>query len=360
MVLALAWAVYLIPKALRHHDEIARTRSIDRFSTAMRVLARREPVNRRDTRLVVTPPRPRTPRMLVPTQSAVAVDAVASSPQVSGQEVRRDRARRTAGPVTAQGPVTQVVDSHGAGSQAPGSRAPGSQRAAARAAARRRRHILTALLLVVVVVVVAAALGYLPWWSVSVPATLTLGYLFLCRFQVNRARRTPVATAADESTTLRRPAVRVEAPYGTAQGARNAQGFEEVAADEDTVTLSALTVAAALAAGSVTEADAAAVDAAADAAEAAALTAAATDSGSLWDPLPMTLPTYVGKARATRTVRTIDLTEPGSWSSGRSEADSELVEETAAAQENAAREGVQTSPQDDVSQGGDEQRAVGS
>ena len=44
VVLAVAWAVYLIPKALRHHDEVARTRSIDRFSTAMRVLARREPV----------------------------------------------------------------------------------------------------------------------------------------------------------------------------------------------------------------------------------------------------------------------------------------------------------------------------
>ena len=58
MVLAVAWAVYLIPKALKHHDEVARTRSIDRFSTAMRVLARREPVNRRDARLVVTPARP--------------------------------------------------------------------------------------------------------------------------------------------------------------------------------------------------------------------------------------------------------------------------------------------------------------
>ena len=36
MILAVAWAVYLIPKALKHHDEVARTRSVDRFSTAMR------------------------------------------------------------------------------------------------------------------------------------------------------------------------------------------------------------------------------------------------------------------------------------------------------------------------------------
>ena len=32
------------------------------------------------------------------------------------------------------------------------------------------------------------------------------------------------------------------------------------------------------------------------------------DDGALWDPLPMTLPTYVNKARARRTVRTIELT----------------------------------------------------
>ena len=69
VVLAVAWAVYLIPKALKHHDEVARTRSIDRFSTAMRVLARREPVNRRDARLVVTPARAAgNPRVLAPTR----------------------------------------------------------------------------------------------------------------------------------------------------------------------------------------------------------------------------------------------------------------------------------------------------
>jgi len=75
MVLAVAWAVYLIPKALKHHDEVARTRSIDRFSTAMRVLARREPVNRRDTRLVVTPARPQSRMLLPTTQTAAAVAA---------------------------------------------------------------------------------------------------------------------------------------------------------------------------------------------------------------------------------------------------------------------------------------------
>ncbi|MCW2794451.1 MAG: hypothetical protein JWO76_3549, partial [Nocardioides sp.] len=58
VALAVAWAVYLVPKALKHHDDVVRSRSVDRFSHTMRVLARREPVNRRNARLVVTPGRP--------------------------------------------------------------------------------------------------------------------------------------------------------------------------------------------------------------------------------------------------------------------------------------------------------------
>ena len=57
VALAVAWAVYLIPKALKHHDDVVRSRSVDRFSHTMRVLARREPVDRRNARLVVSPGR---------------------------------------------------------------------------------------------------------------------------------------------------------------------------------------------------------------------------------------------------------------------------------------------------------------
>lgn len=53
------------------------------------------------------------------------------------------------------------------------------------------------------------------------------------------------------------------------------------------------------------------------------------DGGSLWDPLPVTLPTYVTKRRATRTVRTIDLNEPGAWTSGHTAEDSRLVADAA-------------------------------
>ena len=41
-----------------------------------------------------------------------------------------------------------------------------------------------------------------------------------------------------------------------------------------------------------------------------------TTGEPLWDPLPVTLPTYVTKLRAGRTVRTIEFGEPGAWTSG--------------------------------------------
>jgi len=81
-----------------------------------------------------------------------------------------------------------------------------------------------------------------------------------------------------------------------------------------------------------------------------AVAVATDDGGSLWDPLPMTLPTYVTKPKARRTVRTIDLNEPDTWTSGRSEADSRLVAETAAQAAEVGAEELEI----------EQQRAVGS
>ena len=63
----------------------------------------------------------------------------------------------------------------------------------------------------------------------------------------------------------------------------------------------------------------------------------AAPTPSMWDPLPVTLPTYVSKpAAARRTVRTIDLDATGVWSSGRSESDSALAREADEADRAAA------------------------
>ena len=47
-----------------------------------------------------------------------------------------------------------------------------------------------------------------------------------------------------------------------------------------------------------------------------AVPSAASHGEMVWDPLPVTLPTYVTKPRAGRTVRTIDFDAPGVWTSG--------------------------------------------
>jgi len=267
VVLALAWAVYLIPRAVKHHDEVSRTRSVDRFSTAMRVLARREPIDRRNARLVVTPPRS-TDRVLLPSRPASADETTSPTPAS-----RRNVAAR---------------------------------RAAARAAARRRRHVTFTLLVVDLVVLALAAFAIAPWWSVAVPVTLTLLYLVLCRRQVARETQA-LWTPAEAPSGPVRQAIRVNAPAGSLQVPSEQHAREsDFSADEDTVQIP------------VAELDAVAVS------------AETVDGGSLWDPLPVTLPTYVNKARAPRTVRTIDLGAPDTWTSGRDEADSALVESSTA------------------------------
>jgi hypothetical protein len=293
VVLAVAWAVFLIPKALKHHDEVARTRSIDRFSTAMRVLAHREPVSdpvdKRHSRLVVTPARSR------PTTSPV-VGPVAGVVEPGVEVVE----------VAEPAPAPRVSPS----------RRP-AQRAAARAAARRRRRILAVLLLLVAAVLVAAFLGYLTWWSAAVPGGLTVLYLVLCRTQVRgetagdvpdllapaepRQERTETPGQA-QPLQVQEQIVALEEPPVDEQGVADLDA-------EDTVGISVADLQAAL--------------------------LPTADGGTLWDPLPVTLPTYVNKPRAQRTVRTIDLGEPGTWTSGRTAQDAQIAAQAAAESDRA-------------------------
>jgi hypothetical protein len=289
VLLAIAWAVFLIPKALKHHDEVARTRSIDRFSESTRVLARREPVNDRDTRLVVTPPR-------VPAQRSTAPDLSTARPAASPSAALRP----------SQDPSQQPEQP--------------TMRAAARAAARRRRRVLGALLLLVVAAVAAVVLAAAPWWTVVAAGGLTVAYLVLCRTQVKqegRVLRVPAAAPAP-APVLDEPAAQerdheVEIDLVSDEGAEDTLGISFAALQE---------------------------------------AAAAPTAGSLWDPLPVTLPTYVTKPKASRTVRTIDLGAPGTWSSGRTVVDATRPPEGPAQPAPAAA--------DTTGHGEDQQRAVGS
>ena len=257
------WIVVLVPLALRRHDQAARSHSIERFSSAMRVLARRgpDPVSRVGGATGVVPDRRLHPAR---TESASAPTAAARRPS----------------------------------------------RAAVRAAARRRRRVLAILLVAAAVVAGVAALGYASWYAVAVPVALSVCFLCIARRQVRRAADSywqQAAHAAPEpSNVVRRdgPAVRVDASHGAVR--------VDAAADEETVGLSREELARA-----------ARVD---------AVAYATSDGRSLWDPLPVTLPTYVDKPAARRSVRTIDLDEPGVWSAGHSTADSRAVAASEAAE----------------------------
>lgn len=227
VALAVAWAVYLIPKALKHHDDVVRSRSVDRFSSTMRVLARREPVSRRNARLVVTPGRP-----------AASVEVAVKGAPVVATLPCREHANR---------------------------------------AARRRRRVLLVLLIAGLAVVAVVTAQVVSWWWVFAPGVLLAAWLVACRLMVRRER--------GGATSLM---------------AHVADAVSEIAAEQTDVPLD------------IADTDSmAAVD--------------VTLDPALWDPVPVTLPTYVTKPAARRTVRTIDLDETGVWSSGRSESDSRLA-----------------------------------
>jgi len=240
VVLAIGWAAYLIPMALKHHDHQAMSRPVDTFSDSVRVLGRG-----------AAPATPSTP----------------TSGSASSEPARRSTITREA----------------------------------ARSAARRRRRVLVVLLLAVAAVTLTSGLGYTPWWTTAIPATLVVAFLVTARLTVRAQqvrRAAPVqqeargATSTEASTEA--PSAEVEPDLGT----------------EDTAGLSRAELADAVA-------------------------APVLDEGGLWDPLPVTLPTYVNKARARRTVRTIEIT--GMTSSGHDAADSALAREAEAAAE-AAKE----------------------
>ncbi|MBS2936513.1 hypothetical protein KDN32_02010 [Nocardioides sp. J2M5] len=268
VALAVAWAVYLIPKALKHHDEVVRSRSVEKFSHTMRVLARREPVDRRNARLVVAPIRAAL-RPPVETKARVAPEPVEVAASPAAPAVRRTPS-------------------------------PQAERAAARRAAKRRRNVLAVLLLANAVVVGLAVGAVVAWPWTAVPAGLLVAWLVACRVSVRRER-------AHRAAHPTRSAIEVGVPAEAAPAAPVEQGAEETESTGEHVV-------------AVAEVPAAAV------AEAPAVTTGEIPVVGGWEMVPTTLPTYVSKPAAQRrTVSTIDLDSTGVWSSGRSDEDSALA-----------------------------------
>jgi hypothetical protein len=226
-------------------------------------------------------------------------------------------------------------------------------RAAMRAAAARRRRVLRVLVALTLLTGAMSVFGAIPRWSVAVPVLLIVAFLVVARRQVRIANESYWQRAADvrpaASNVERRPgAARVEASHGAARkrsGDRSTKSDgdtggvpaepEEAEPDdgEPTITLTAEQVAAA--AGLSEE-------------RAAAVSVHTADGGSLWDPLPITLPTYVEKTVAKRSVRKIAIGEAGTWSSGHSPAAS-------ARAASASQQAVEASPDASVTDKADEE-----
>jgi hypothetical protein len=164
-----------------------------------------------------------------------------------------------------------------------------------RVAASRRRRVLSALFAILCAVISVCSMSWLPWWTVAVPGGLVLLFVVVSRFSVRAMRRdldaryVAIARGSDEQTVLisRKDAV------AEAKGKVKARSKDSDARP------------------------------------------------GLWDPLPITVPTYVSKPLAPRTVRTIDLSAPDVTSSGRqsvpvtADAPQETVAEVGEAREQA-------------------------
>lgn len=134
-------------------------------------------------------------------------------------------------------------------------------------AARRRRNVLTALMFAVSVVLALCVAEVTPWWALAIPGGLVIAFFAAARVSVvflrrDLDRRRERLLGGDEEETV------------------------EVSAEQ----LAKLREGAAV--------------------EGVALGVPDDLGGQLWDPLPITAPTYVSRPAGGRSVRTIDLATP--------------------------------------------------
>lgn len=142
----------------------------------------------------------------------------------------------------------------------------------ARRAARRRRNVVLALLGLSVMTGVGVAVDAVVWWTPLVPVTLLLVFLGIARFSVVRLNAVLDERLAELETDWREDTISFEVPAMLRTGGISTDSTElsiEISAPVNGMT------------------------------------------GSLWQPIPVTVPTYVSKPMVPRTVRTIDLSAPG-------------------------------------------------
>ena len=251
------WAAYFVPLVLRRYDEASKNASVETSGSQSRVIAR--PVAR-----------PSTP-------------VVDSRPSVVEPVAEKSVAEKVAPP------TARTLD-----------------RPAARLAARRRRRTLLTLLTATAVVGgLAGASVIAPFW-VAAPVALVVAWLVACRVQV-RAERGLSRVKAPKQPKAAKPKADKKADKKKAAST----------ADDEEQTIIVSGQFEDINPGRKHQMEDLPLEAnALDDQIVIAVPSVSTTGEALWDPLPVTLPTYVTKPRAGRTVRTIDFGQAGAWTSG--------------------------------------------
>ncbi|HEX3907030.1 MAG TPA: hypothetical protein VHW92_03780 [Mycobacteriales bacterium] len=307
--LVLMWACVLVPMWLRRHDEVEQDRSVDRFSTAMHTLSRREA---RDDRYVVMPHRTRSMDVHV---------SGASAPDDDDEEVLPPRRRTPARPARRSVPARSLgaiailamagfglvrrLGSGIAGGVVWGvsaviGRVRSHQARPVSAATRRRRTLIGLLLAVLVTLVLAAVVGGVMLWLLQLATDVALvGFVWHLRQRARRAaavarqRRRAAAAPVSVPVSSPVPAAARTAAVVAAEG----EPFSQPVAEPDPVA--------------VPYAD---PEQDHEPIEEPVLPLTAEAGAGSWDPVPVPRPTYTMKppapARPPRSSEYAEYSEP--------------------------------------------------
>ena len=284
------------------------TRAVDNFSDDLRVLARREAVNARESRLVVPSRLRRTPTAEA-TPAATDAPAPSTTAEASAETDRRSPAALV--PRRAARPARRPARRPGPRHPGPASRLGPSGPPPPPGRSQAPSLVLALLLVVTLGPAVGSLTGALQPWAPAVPVASSWASWCWpgCWPAASSGPGRPSSPTPSGPRPRRLPRRRWSWPTCRASlpgdhRPRRAAGLRWSAAS------------------TTPPASRSALDRG---------RRPRTPVEGLWDPLPVTLPTYVTKPRAHRSVRTIDLLEPGVVSSGRNAADSALVAEAATA-----------------------------
>lgn len=199
------WAVVLVPMWLRRHDAATESRSVDRFSTAMRTLSRRT-TSGPGRRYVVMPRRSEGGVSVHVSGAAVPAAAPPAEPHRRSQPARRPQPAR----VTATRTRASLV--------------------------ARRRRLFLGLIGATLFTMLLAAVGVVSWALQVVVDVILVAFCIHLRGQVKRAAATSRQGRRPEAApTPRRPVSRPAArPRPATQSAPVEEPLEATGTDGDT------------------------------------------------------------------------------------------------------------------------------